>query len=116
MSAGVAEILHFPILIKKFGWKEWAIKVGPALCGQGIWRWGLTHEENKVLQEEMFSMGARPALASFGIWMWDLPFLSLLHMNKKEHIPNIVKGKIWWCQGYSEPGSGSDWLAPVQSC
>ena len=28
--------------------------------------------------------------------------------NKMEHIPKIVKGEIRWCQGYSEPGSGSD--------
>ncbi len=25
-----------------------------------------------------------------------------------EHIPKIVRGEIRWCQGYSEPGSGSD--------
>src|SRR5690349_15971917 len=33
---------------------------------------------------------------------------------RKEHIPNIVHGKIRWCQGYSEPGSGSD-LASLQT-
>ena len=26
----------------------------------------------------------------------------------EEHVPQIVRGDIWWCQGYSEPGSGSD--------
>ena len=28
--------------------------------------------------------------------------------QKAEHLPKIVSGEIWWCQGYSEPGSGSD--------
>ena len=36
----------------------------------------------------------------------------LLHYGteeqKKEHLPKIIKGQIRWCQGYSEPGSGSD--------
>jgi alkylation response protein AidB-like acyl-CoA dehydrogenase len=30
------------------------------------------------------------------------------HQQKLEHIPKIVRGEIRWCQGYSEPGSGSD--------
>ena len=33
---------------------------------------------------------------------------SLLRNRKKEHLPPIVRGEVWWCQGYSEPGSGSD--------
>ena len=28
--------------------------------------------------------------------------------QKREHLPKIIKGEIRWCQGYSEPGSGSD--------
>ena len=28
--------------------------------------------------------------------------------EQKEHLPPIVRGEVWWCQGYSEPGSGSD--------
>jgi alkylation response protein AidB-like acyl-CoA dehydrogenase len=28
--------------------------------------------------------------------------------QKTEHLPKITSGEIWWCQGYSEPGSGSD--------
>jgi len=28
--------------------------------------------------------------------------------QKREHIPKIVCGEIRWCQGYSEPGAGSD--------
>ena len=34
--------------------------------------------------------------------------------QKREHIPKIVRGERTWCQGYSEPGSGSD-LAGLQT-
>jgi len=53
------------IWLEKMGEKGWTCPMWPSEYGGG----GLSHEENKVLQEEMFSIGARPALASFGIWM-----------------------------------------------
>jgi alkylation response protein AidB-like acyl-CoA dehydrogenase len=33
--------------------------------------------------------------------------------QKAQHLPPIINSDIWWCQGYSEPGSGSD-LASLQ--
>ena len=48
-------------------------------------------------------------MGSFGIWMLGPALLEFATEEQKlEHLPAIVKGKFWWCQGYSEPGSGSD--------
>lgn len=41
----------------------------------------------------------------------------IIHGNdeqKKEHLGRILRGEVQWCQGYSEPGSGSD-LASLQT-
>ncbi|MFA9199796.1 MAG: acyl-CoA dehydrogenase family protein [Cypionkella sp.] len=70
---------------------------------------GLSPAEAKVLREEMARINARPPLSSFGIWMLGP---ALLHFGtegqKKNFLNQIARGEIRWCQGYSEPGSGSD--------
>ncbi|GGD97142.1 acyl-CoA dehydrogenase [Tsuneonella deserti] len=70
---------------------------------------GLTPPEAKVLREEMARIGARPPLSSFGIWMLGPALLHFGTEQQKLHFLNqIARGEIRWCQGYSEPGSGSD--------
>ncbi|MGH7016671.1 MAG: acyl-CoA dehydrogenase family protein, partial [Caulobacteraceae bacterium] len=76
---------------------------------------GLTASEAKVLSEEMAAGGYRTPLASFGLWMLGPVLLEYAdEAQKAEHLPKIVRGEIRWCQGYSEPGSGSD-LASLQT-
>nr|MBA3812022.1 acyl-CoA dehydrogenase family protein [Caulobacteraceae bacterium] len=54
-------------------------------------------------------------LASFGLWMLGPALLEYAdEAQKREHLPKITAGEIRWCQGYSEPGAGSD-LASLQT-
>ncbi|MFN4113943.1 MAG: acyl-CoA dehydrogenase family protein [Sphingomonadaceae bacterium] len=70
---------------------------------------GLNAAEAKILREEMNRIGARPPLSSFGIWMLGPALLHFGTEGQKQRFLNeIARGEIRWCQGYSEPGSGSD--------
>lgn len=70
---------------------------------------GLNPAEAKVLREEMSRINARPPLSSFGIWMLGPALLHFGTEGQKQRFLNeIARGEIRWCQGYSEPGSGSD--------
>jgi acyl-CoA dehydrogenase len=70
---------------------------------------GLSAAETKILRQEMARLGCRSPLNSFGIWMLGPALLKFGTEEQKVHYLNeIAQGKIRWCQGYSEPGSGSD--------
>ena len=70
---------------------------------------GLSPQQAKVLREEMARIGARPPLSSFGIWMLGPALLQFgTEEQKLKYLPPIARGEIRWCQGYSEPGAGSD--------
>ena len=70
---------------------------------------GLKPAEAKILREEMSRIGARLPLSSFGIWMLGPALLKFGTEEQKVHfLGEIARGEIRWCQGYSEPGSGSD--------
>jgi acyl-CoA dehydrogenase len=70
---------------------------------------GLTAAETKILRAEMAKLKCRSPLNSFGIWMLGPALLKFGTEEQKVHYLNeIAQGKIRWCQGYSEPGSGSD--------
>ncbi len=76
---------------------------------------GLSAAEARVLKEEMQRIGARPPLTSFGISMLGPALLKFgTEEQKKHYLPKIARGQIRWCQGYSEPGAGSD-LAGLQT-
>jgi acyl-CoA dehydrogenase len=70
---------------------------------------GLSAAETKILRGEMAKLGCRSPLNSFGIWMLGPALLKFGTEEQKVHYLNpIARGEIRWCQGYSEPGSGSD--------
>ena len=85
--------------------KGWTCPAWPQEYGGG----GLSKEQTIILNEELRRINARPGLTSFGISMLGPVLLEYgSHEQKLEHLPKIVRGEIRWCQGYSEPGSGSD--------
>ena len=70
---------------------------------------GLAPAETKILREEMARIKARNPLNSFGISMLGPALLKYgTEEQKKRFLPEIARGEIRWCQGYTEPNAGSD--------
>ncbi len=91
--------------------RGWTAPTWPKAYGGG----GLGKDEAKILAQELRAIKARPALMSFGIWMLGPALLEFASEEQKlKYLPQIVRGEIRWCQGYSEPGAGSD-LAGLQT-
>jgi len=91
--------------------RGWTVPDWPKDYGGG----GLSADETRVLKEEMARIGARLPLVSFGISMLGPALLKFgTEEQKKHYLTQIARGEIRWCQGYSEPGAGSD-LAGLQT-
>ncbi len=91
--------------LERMAAKGWTVPEWPQAYGGG----GLGRDEAMVLAQEMRRIRARPPLSSFGIWMLGPALLKYGNeAQKKAHLPKIARGEIRWCQGYSEPGAGSD--------
>ncbi|MBQ61741.1 MAG: acyl-CoA dehydrogenase [Gammaproteobacteria bacterium] len=76
---------------------------------------GLNALEGRIVREEMGRINAREPLVGMGLAMIGPALLEFgTDEQKAEHLPKISSGEVWWCQGYSEPNSGSD-LASLQT-
>lgn len=94
--------------LERMSEKGWTCPTWPSEYGGG----GLNKEEAIILSKELNRINARPAITSFGISMLGPVLLEYAsHQQKLQFIPDIIQGKIRWCQGYSEPGAGSDLAA-----
>jgi alkylation response protein AidB-like acyl-CoA dehydrogenase len=91
--------------------KGWGAPTWPTEYGGG----GLSGAQARVLQQEMARIGAENPVAGMGTSMFGPTLLEYgTEAQKRRHIPPIVRGELRWCQGYSEPGAGSD-LASLQT-
>lgn len=91
--------------------KGWTVPTWPKEYGGG----GLDKQEAKILIEELTRLQLPPPLSGFGVTMIGPTMLQYgTEEQKKRYIPQIVRGEIRWCQGYSEPNAGSD-LANIQT-
>jgi alkylation response protein AidB-like acyl-CoA dehydrogenase len=97
--------------LEVMGARGWTAPTWPKEYGGG----GLSPAEAKVLAQEMGKLRLPPPLIGFGLTMIGPTLLQFgTEEQKREHLPKICRGEIRWCQGYSEPGAGSD-LAGLQA-
>jgi hypothetical protein len=90
--------------------RGWAAPNWPEKLGGTGW----SPVQKHIFLEEVFSAGL-PTLSPFGISMVaPVIFTYGTDVQKERFLPGILNGDTWWCQGYSEPGAGSD-LAAVKT-
>ena len=93
--SGWQRILH----ARGWGAPNWPKEFG----GTG---WGPV--EQFIFEEEAANAGA-PGLSPFGLKMVGPVIMAFgSPEQQRQFLPKIPSGEQWWCQGYSEPGSGSD--------
>ncbi len=96
---------------KAMGEKGWGTPTWPKAYGGG----GLSPHQARVLQQEMNAIGAWNPIGGMGVMMFGPTLLEYGNeAQKSRHIPPIVRAELRWCQGFSEPGAGSD-LASLQT-
>lgn len=102
-----ATMVKWQKILFKQGWiaPNWPKEVG----GTG---WSIT--QNYIFENECASAGA-PGAVPFGLKMVAPVIYTFGNDEQKQRfLPDILESNVWWCQGYSEPGAGSD-LAALQT-
>jgi alkylation response protein AidB-like acyl-CoA dehydrogenase len=91
--------------LERMAERGWTVPTWPKAYGGG----GLSADEARVLYEEMAALDARPPLINMGTRMLGPTLLEYgTEAQKTRHLTRIAQGRAAWCQGYSEPGAGSD--------
>jgi len=93
------------VWLERMAARGWTAPEWPAEYGGG----GLSPAQGEILRREMARIDAHSPLTSLGIWMLGPALLRFgTEAQKRKYLPGIVRGEIWWAQGYSEPNAGSD--------
>ena len=88
-------------ILGKQGWHGWA---WPKQFGGPGWNVIQRH-----LFEEECALAGAPRVVPFGPVMVAPVIMAFgTPEQQQRHLPGIMSGEVWWSQGYSEPGSGSD--------
>lgn len=91
--------------LERMAERGWTVPTWPKAYGGAE----LSAEQAQVLFEEMGAIEARLPLINMGTRMLGPTLLEYgTESQKQEHLTRIAEGKADWCQGYSEPGAGSD--------
>ncbi len=89
---------------KRLADKGWAATNWPKEYGGA----GFTATQSYIFDLERARIGA-PNVVPFGITMVAPVIMKFGTQEQKDRfLPDILNTNVWWCQGYSEPGSGSD--------
>ena len=108
VGGGKKQIYRNPdakLWLERMAGKGWTAPMWPTEYGGG----GLDKEAFLILQDEMLRINARAPIGGMGFSMIGPTLLEYgTDAQKLEHLPRIASGEIRWCQGYSEPGAGSD--------
>ena len=89
---------------KRLAKQGWAVPNWPQEWGGPGW----TPSQKYIFDLEMSRAGA-PRVLPFGVTMVAPVIMKFGTQEQKEkYLPDIRESNVWWCQGYSEPGSGSD--------
>ena len=90
--------------LKRLGDRGWLAPDWPVEYGGTGWSLG----QKYIFDMEMALAGA-PSTSNMGIKMCAPVVMAFgTDQQKAQHLSRILANEVWWCQGYSEPGSGSD--------
>ncbi|WP_423600759.1 acyl-CoA dehydrogenase family protein [Roseateles sp. MS654] len=115
----ISHKVHNALRLNKDDLQRWARILGQR--GWHGWAWpkqfggpGWNAVQRHLFEEECALAGA-PRVVPFGPVMVAPVIMAFGSREQQEkHLPGIMSGDVWWSQGYSEPGSGSD-LASVKT-
>lgn len=100
-------------------WRErvaergWGVPTWPRRFGGA----GLTDTHGRILTEEMARVGGFNPIRSYGTMMLGPTLLEFgTEQQKLEYLPKMARNEVRWCQGFSEPGAGSDLASLKTRC
>jgi len=95
---------------KILGAKGWSVPAWPVKYGGTGW----SPTQKYIWLEENARAGTTPLLPFSVAMVGPVIYTFGAEAQKQRFLPGIRSGEVWWCQGYSEPGAGSD-LASLKS-
>ncbi|MPZ24399.1 MAG: acyl-CoA dehydrogenase, partial [Dehalococcoidia bacterium] len=110
LGIGIGEDARYKIWLKKLATRGWVAPAWPTEYGGA----GLSIMEQFIFNEEMaLARAPKPNFLAIGL-AGPTMIVHAGEEQKQEHLPGILSGEVYWCQGFSEPESGSD-LASLQT-
>ncbi|MDR3509952.1 MAG: acyl-CoA dehydrogenase family protein [Caulobacteraceae bacterium] len=90
--------------LKRLNERGWIAPDWPVEYGGTGWS-----DAQKYIFNMETSLAGTPSTSNMGLKMCAPVIMAFgTPEQKQQHLPKILSSDVWWCQGYSEPGSGSD--------